>query len=266
MSSSPSFSRRPRAARVIRRPGSVLPPAPMVHSHGLLPPTSASEPVTSLEVLLAAAREEAFEAGREAGLAEAADGIEAQRAAAVAEAAARIGRTAASLRDVRSQVVDEVVGDVVGLAFELLEVLVGRELALAGTPARDAVVRALALAPDRHDLVVRVHPDCGLDDEAIAALAEHPSVMVVRDAGVDPNGCQVTAGACHIDVQLPAALARVRRCLEELHPGGVRPTAAGPVGPGSEGAGPEGSAPTGTAAGTAADTDTDADTSVEVAS
>lgn len=226
MSSSPRSSWPPRAARVIRRPGSALPPAPVVHAHGMLPPTATSERATSLDALLAAAQEEGFEAGRQAGLAEAAAGIDAQRAAAVADAAARLGRAAAGLGDVRAQVVEEVVGDVVGLAFELLEVLVGRELALAETPGRDAVVRALSLAPDRHDLVVRIHPECGLDDEAIAVLAAGRSVRVVRDPDVDPNGCEVTAGPCHIDVQLPAALERVRRCLDDVRPERVRPTGA----------------------------------------
>lgn len=230
MSSSPRSSWPPRAARVIRRPGSPLPPAPVVRAHGMLPPTSTSERATSLDALLAAAREEGFEAGRQAGLAEAAVGIDAQRAAAVADAAARLGRAAAGLGEVRAQVVEEVVGDVVGLAFELLEVLVGRELALAETPGRDAVTRALSLAPDRHDLVVRVHPDCGLDDEAIATLAAGSSVQVVRDPEVDPNGCEVMAGPCHIDVQLPAALERVRHCLEDAHPGQVRSAGASAMG------------------------------------
>lgn len=184
----------------------------------MLPPTSAGDPTTSLEALLEVTRQEGFDAGREAGLAEAAAGIDARRAGAVVAAAARISGAAEELTDVRAQVVDEVVDDVVGLAFELLEVLVGRELALAGSPARDAVVRALALAPDRHGLVIRVHPDCALDDDELGALAADPTVRVERDPVIDPEGCQVTVGACHIDVQLPAALERVRRCLEELRP------------------------------------------------
>lgn len=218
MSSSPKPLARP--SRVIRHTGSPL-PAATVLSHAGFPHAGGQQP-TSLETLLDAARREAFEEGRRAGMAEAAEGVRARRAAAVAAVAAEIGRAAAGLSALRAGVVDEVVGDAVGLAFELVEVLVGRELALSEEPGRDAVTRALALVPDGEDLVVKLHPDCGLDDEDIAVLAGDRGVRVLRDPTVDRDGCQLTVGACHVDAQLPAALERVRRALEGVRPPTVR--------------------------------------------
>ncbi|MGH9088190.1 MAG: FliH/SctL family protein [Acidimicrobiales bacterium] len=218
MSSSPSPS--VRTSRVIRHPGGLLPAAPLVTPRAGFS-TPGGEQVTTLEALLDGARRAGVEEGRLAGLAEAVEGIDASRAAAVAAVAAEISRTAAGLSALRAEVVDEVVDDAVGLAFELVDVLLGRALASSDTPGRDAVARALALVPHGQDLVVKVHPDCGLDDEDIAGLAGDRGVHVVRDAAVDRYGCVLTVGACHVDAQLPAALERVRRCLE-----GVRPTAA----------------------------------------
>ena len=217
MSSSPSPVGRP--GRVIRRPVNPLPPASVVSPRSAFPSVVAAEGRTSLEALLEAARREAFEDGHRAGLAEALEGLEARRGAAVAALGAELRQAAAGVASLRAEVVDEVVGDAVDLAYELLEVLIGRELTLAENPVRDAVARALTLVPDGDDLVLRVHPDCGLGDDDLAALAAEPGVKVVRDRSIDLHGCQVVIGACHVDAQVPAALERVRRCLEEVRPG-----------------------------------------------
>lgn len=216
MSSSPSPLARP--GRVIRRPGSTLPPATVVAPRSAFPAAVVAEGGTSLETLLEAARREAYEDGYRAGREEALESVEARRAETVAALAADLRRAAGEVASLRAGVVDEVLADAMDLAYELLEVLVGRELLLAEAPVRDALARALALVPDGDDLVVRVHPDCGLDDSDVAALGVQAGVQVVRDPSVDPHGCQLVIGACHLDVQVPAALGRVRRALEELRP------------------------------------------------
>jgi flagellar biosynthesis/type III secretory pathway protein FliH len=174
------------------------------------------EPATAFEELLENARREGLEEGRRAGAADAYASLDAARAATVRRTATRLGAAVQEVATLRQQVVDEVVGDLVDLVVELVEVIVGRELALGNRPVHDAVVRALALAPEGPALTIHVHPECGLDDHEILAMAPGGQLTVVRDPGVDTNGCEITAGGCHIDVQVPTALARVRKAVAEL--------------------------------------------------
>lgn len=213
-----------RSERVIRSPEREMPPASVVTATTDLSVTVADAPAsagrdrTSFQLLLEAARAEGFEEGFEAGKNEGAAALEAQRTAAVSAAAAHVADAAQRAATERSAVLEEVSRDVVDLVFELLQVLVGRELALGNGAVRDALSRALRLVPEGHDLIVRVHPDCGMDDDDIAELALTPVVDVVRDPTVDPHGCEVTVGPCHVDAQIASALERVRKCLDSLTP------------------------------------------------
>jgi flagellar assembly protein FliH len=175
-------------------------------------------PRATVEQRLQESREAGFADGYRAGLGEATTTAEGVRLAVATRAAERLAAAAADVGEQRTAVVAELVSDVVGLAFELLEVLVGREAALSDAPARDAVARALALAPEGDDLVVRVHPDSGLDVAEIEQLVTDPGVTVVHDADVEAGGCLVSVGPCRIDAQIAPALARVRACLESLTP------------------------------------------------
>ncbi len=209
---------------MISRPLGTLPSASLLVDPG--PVRSADWPVgpTSVEHRLEQARQAGFADGHRAGLEAAATTAEGARLAAATRAAERLAAAAADVGEQRAAVVAELVTDVVGLAFELLEVVVGREAVLSETSAMDAVVRALALAPEGDDLVVRVHPDSGIDRAEIERLVADPGVTVVDDADVEIGGCLVSVGPCHIDAQIAPALARVRACLESLTPPAVEPT------------------------------------------
>jgi flagellar assembly protein FliH len=102
----------------------------------------------------------------------------------------------------------------VDAALALAEAILGRELAVATDPGRDAIVRALAVAPVGPDgVVVRLHP---LDRDRLGDLhdlALGREVTVVADATVAPGGCAATVGATDIDASVAAALARVRLVL-----------------------------------------------------
>ena len=167
-------------------------------------------------------RRRAFDEGYRAALEAAArqeeDRQEAARVLAeqVAEVATRVARE-------RRAIVDEAVADAVDLALELLGVLLGREIEQSEVPARDALVRALSLAPEGEDLVVRLPPGSDLAEEEVRRLAPTARVSVVEDPSVEANGCVVDAGRCRIDAQLSPALERVRRQLEPVrHPQGER--------------------------------------------
>jgi len=222
-----SLSERVRTERVIRGGGRTVPLSPVRAAPPAPQPstsTSTSTARPTIDELVEQARKEAFEEGKAAGAAEVRASAEAARTAAVRRAAAQLEHAARQVGRLRSQIVDEVVGDLASLVTDVAELLIGRELELSETAARDAIVRALALAPRGSDLVVHVHPDCGLDDDEVAELAAGTQgtagaqVCVVRDLEVDVHGCRVVAGGCDIDAQIPAALARVRSALDELLP------------------------------------------------
>ncbi|HVC24640.1 MAG TPA: FliH/SctL family protein, partial [Acidimicrobiales bacterium] len=110
----------------------------------------------------------------------------------------------------------EVVGEAVGLVFELVDVLLGAELEQHESPARVAVRRALELAPDGEDVRVRLHPDTCITPAELEELSPTGAVVVVADATVEPTGCVLEVGACRIDAQIGPALERVRAALENV--------------------------------------------------
>jgi flagellar assembly protein FliH len=182
-----------------------------------------------VERVLGEAREEGFKAGYAEGLARAegaadAAGREAERriqsamAALIAAAGAFAQRQATAMTDIEDEVA--------ALAFQLATALVGRELAAAENPGRDAVARALGLAPRRVDVIIRLHPD----DAALVPdpdeLAPGRGVTLVADPAVERGGCMLDAGGAHIDAQIGPALERVREALDVPAPVAARALAA----------------------------------------
>jgi flagellar assembly protein FliH len=215
------------------RLGADLRTSPFVHTSRVDP--RLMDP--SLEIVVAEAVAEAQEQARIAGYA---DGHEAGRLAAVAaaEQVAEAEATVQRLRDeerdtaVRRQVATavsalaaaaehlqrteaparaELERSASALGVDIAEALVGHHLQVAECAARDAVVRALALAPDTTAVTVRVAP---ADAELlIGAWPEGRAVTVVADPTVAPGGCVVDAGMRRIDAQAATALARIREVL-----------------------------------------------------
>ncbi len=173
------------------------------------------------------AHAEGFAAGRAEGLQAAAEVVaQAERAAAtrLAEAQARWDRRLASataalaagagqLEAATLPVAEDVRESIVAAVLTLVEDLLGRELALADSPALDAVRRALTLCPADAPVVLRLHPD-DLADVPAEALAGLPdSVQVVADARIERAGAVAETGPRRIDAQRGAALERVQAVL-----------------------------------------------------
>ncbi|HSL58077.1 MAG TPA: FliH/SctL family protein, partial [Acidimicrobiales bacterium] len=139
---------------------------------------------------LAAGRAEGLRSGAEDGRRAMAALIE-RATAAVAGAAGELARRDAVAL---GEVADEVADLAIGLAAAILE----REVAAATDPGRDALARALALAPDRGPVLARLHPDdaAGLGADPIDELAPGRELRLVADPTVGVGGCVIEVGPC----------------------------------------------------------------------
>ena len=180
-----------------------------------------------LERLRQRAHAEGYAAGHAEGMTAAAGVVaETERAAAarladvqarwerrLASATAALGAAVTRLDEAAGPVADDIRDAIIDTALTLVEDLLGRELALAGSPVLDAVRRALTLCPADSPAVLRLHPD-DLAEMPADALAELPdSVRVVPDATVERAGAVAETGPRRIDAQLSTALERVQAVL-----------------------------------------------------
>jgi len=180
-----------------------------------------------LERLRQRAHAEGFAAGHAEGMTAAAEVVAAtEREAAerladvqarwerrMASATAALAAAAARFEEASVPAAEQIRETVIGTVLTLVEDLLGHELALADSPALDAVRHALALCPADSPVVVRVHPD-DLGEIPAEALAELPdTVRVVGDAGIERAGAVAETGPRRIDAQLGAALERVQAVL-----------------------------------------------------
>jgi flagellar assembly protein FliH len=100
-----------------------------------------------------------------------------------------------------------------GLLFELVEAVVGRELAVAVDPGRDALARALVLSPPKEPVVARLHPDDIVRLGDLGELGTGREISVVADPAVAPGDAVVEAGPSRIESRTGEALERVRAVL-----------------------------------------------------
>lgn len=170
-------------------------------------------------------RAEGYEHGYAAGLAKA-EAEATVRAAEQAQAAAatELARDAqlqdrlAALRSATEALlrreavaVAEVEATVVELALGLARAVLDREIRSASDPGREALTRALALAPQGAPAVARLHPD----DHALLvdALPADRQLTVLADPAVERGGCVVDTAGRRIDAQVGPALERAAAVL-----------------------------------------------------
>jgi flagellar assembly protein FliH len=143
---------------------------------------------------------------------EVAETNERQREQRLAHALLMLDKAAGGFNDRQAVALHDIEDVVVAMAFELTRSLVERELASSADPGRDAVARALRLAPERTALTVRVN-HAEMETIDMSTLAPGRDVTLVGDPTIEPGGCIVDAGPCRIDAQLAPALERVRETL-----------------------------------------------------
>lgn len=100
--------------------------------------------------------------------------------------------------------------DTVTLALAIAEAVIGREIESAVDPGRDALVRALALAPDRGAAVARFHPDDLARLGDVDRVTGGRRIDLVADQRVERGGCILDVGPARVDAQVGAAVERVR--------------------------------------------------------
>lgn len=185
------------------------------------PAPAPAEPVSEDPIEVArVAREEAARAGYlegfTAGQQDAVLAAQAHTAAAAESAAAALqalDSATAALHERQTVAVADVEQQIVDMALAIAEAIVQRELATSAAPGRDALLRALALAPERIDAVVRIHPDDLASVGELTSLTAEREITLVADAGVERGGCVLDAGHCRIDAQISPAMTRVREAL-----------------------------------------------------
>lgn len=189
-----------------------------------------------------------YEKGFMAGYAEGARQAQAERAADLATHKAAYAATQARATNLLDRLEAEMDGqlarlrresaeltdELVEIAFQLAEAVLGAELRLRPERALEAARQALASLP-LGPAVVRVNPeDEPLFTSGPSPLATTPGgqgVSVAGDPKVERGGCVVSAGAATVDARVSTALARAReafaRCSPEDTTRGAAPWGAG---------------------------------------
>lgn len=164
--------------------------------------------------------EEATAAGFQQGYA---DGLDAAHQAvleATEDANKRVRRALAALCDAVEQfdqrqtlALADVENEIVTAAVAIASSILKREISVATDPGAEAIARAMAFAPDRGEVIARLHP---LDAETLSmdnVSTGNRTVQVLADPNVEPGGCIAEIGDTRIDAQLSSALAKVAQVL-----------------------------------------------------
>ncbi len=102
---------------------------------------------------------------------------------------------------------------VANAAIELATALLGRELELSGSPGRDAIARALALAPAGENVVLRLNAS---DVETLGCIDDlllGRSFTVIADPSISTGDCLLDAKDCQVDARLITGIERVRQTM-----------------------------------------------------
>ena len=172
------------------------------------------------------ARAEAHAAGREAGFAQ---GLEEGRQKGRAEAEAKVEEAARTLATAlegmagdleahRRRLLEEGRRNLLHLALAIAESVVAKQVKIDATAVTAQVERAVALAAQKTDIEVRLHPDDRAAVEAFLPALERrfaggQAILVTVDAAVARGGCLVKTPSGDVDAQIGTILSEVRRLL-----------------------------------------------------
>lgn len=141
-----------------------------------------------------------------------------QRSAALQRAVATVAAAATALERRAVPTATDLEDQLVSAAFMLAEAVLGRELALAASPGRDAVARALDLVPVGRPVLVRISL---ADYTTLTDQTGHEGPLVIDgrtvtflpDASLASGDAVAECDATVVDARLSAALLRVGEAL-----------------------------------------------------
>jgi flagellar assembly protein FliH len=166
--------------------------------------------------LIESARQEGLAAGFEEGYGNGyAHGIEDARrhVELLGQLVERLGREADALAVREATARTDIEDEVVRVAMQIAEVIVGHDLAEPDGRGRDAIARALSLAPAHGEITARLHPaDIAVLGDA-ATLAPGRALAIVPDPSLTPGDCVLDVASCRIDARVSAAIERAREVL-----------------------------------------------------
>jgi flagellar assembly protein FliH len=192
-------------SRTLRRLGH-LPVVPTAYANRAQA-TEAMEPLRA--AVTRQGYEDGYAAGRDEALAQMAQGRD-EESRRVASALSSLHKAVTALQETETSLRAELHAAAPGLAYALLETLLGREAQLMTEPVREAIARALSLDDTTRPVVLRLNPvDVGTLDE----LGLARDTVIVRDPAVEPGGARVEIDEAMLDGQLSTALERVRDVL-----------------------------------------------------
>ena len=165
----------------------------------------------------AAASTAAWSAGYEAGLEE---GMACGRALSAVEQAAADRRShahseliiAAAEHAVTAQrkAITEAENALVVAAFEIAEAIIGRETRESPRSAEEALLGALALAPERMPCLVRMHPSDVADLGDVTERFALRDISMQADPTIDAGDCVISLATGRIEWRLTDAIERAR--------------------------------------------------------
>lgn len=138
---------------------------------------------------------------------------DAQRTTQLAEAIDVLSTVAEAFRRREATSLEEIEQVVVDLALRVARSVLDRELSVTSDPGREAIARALQLAPADCPATVRLHPDDAAALGDLDALVGGRPLVVVADSTVERGGCVVAAAGRQVDAQLGPAMERVAAAL-----------------------------------------------------
>jgi flagellar assembly protein FliH len=189
--------------------------APVAADLGTVSARAARGIVVSPE-LVQSAREEGYRGGFEEGYgAGYTHGIEDARRHVdlLDQLVQRLGREADALAAREATARADLEDQVVAAAMQIAEAIIGRRLEQPDERGRDAIARALALAPEQGDITARLHPaDIAVLGDP-AELAPGRALAIVPDPSLTPGDCVVDVASCRIDARIGLALERAREVL-----------------------------------------------------
>ena len=166
--------------------------------------------------LIESARQEGYTAGFEEGYSAGyTHGIDDARrhVELLGQLVQQLGREADAFATRETTARADIEDQVVAVALQIAEVLVGHELAQPDGRGRDAIARALALAPVHGEVVARLHPaDIALLGDP-GELSPGRVMAIVPDPSLSPGDCVIDVASCRVDARISAAIERAREVL-----------------------------------------------------